>query len=297
MKYKIKHLIEYILFRLIAGLILALPLRAALGLAWAAAAVSHFIGRVHVKRTRRRIRQVFGSSRSEKEIRRIAWLAWRNIFFSAVESIRFPKLTLDIIRKHPIAAVEEKLKRILDACDAGYILATPHFGNWEMAGIAGDLMGLPLFVIVRQQKNPLMNRYINKMRRTFNLEVLHRESKMWKSVSDRISQGKVLAILPDINSRRGVTVDYLNGTATIAPGAARFAQIADCPIYPIFVRRIGWTRHDAVLFDPILPDPDADPKTDQQRIMQEIMSVFSREVLRTPEQYFWYNKRWVLDSR
>jgi len=280
-----------------AGIVSLLPLRAALAAAWVAAAVSHFIGRVHVGRTRRRIRAVFGPSRSEKEVRRIAWLAWRNLCFSAVESIRFPKLTLDTIRKHPLIGVQEQLTRILNGCEAGFILATPHFGNWEMAGIAGDLMGFPLFVIVRKQKNPLMNAYINKMRRTFSLEVLHRESKMWKSVSDRIKQGRILAILPDINSRRGITVDYLNGKATIAPGAARFAQITNCPIYPIFVRRTGWTKHDAVLSDPILPDPEADPKADQLRIMQEIMSVFSREVLKTPEQYFWYNKRWVLDSR
>lgn len=297
MKYRPKHILEYVMVVSIAGLMRILPLRAALALGWLAAAVSHYLGRVHVERTRERVRQVLGADAPDKEVRRVAWLAWRNLCFNAVEGFRFIQLTPDMIRRQPLVSLEHDLKRILGECENGFILATPHMGNWEIAGIAADLLGFPLFVIVRKQKNPLIDRYINKMRRAFTLEVLHRESKIWKSVADRIKQGKVLAILPDINSKnRGVTVDFLNGRATIAPGAAHFAQLAKCPIYPIVVRRVGWTKHGATLLDPILPDPDADRDEDQQRIMQEIMEAFSREILRTPEQYFWHNKRWVLNK-
>jgi len=296
MKYKPAHILEYGLVVLFGFIVRILPLRGALALGWMAAAASHFIGRVHVTRTRRRVRQVLGCDATEKEIRRIAWLAWRNLCFNAIEGFRFTKLTADKIRKMPLARIEKDLRRILNECENGFILATPHMGNWEVAGIAGDLMGFPLFVIVRKQKNPLMNDYINKMRRSFNLEVLHRESKIWKGVADRIKQGKILAILPDIGVRRGgVTVDYLKGKATIATGAAHFSQLANCPVYPIFVRRIGWTKHDVVLLDPISPNPSADRDDDQHRIMQEIMTAFTTEILKTPEQYFWHNKRWVLD--
>jgi KDO2-lipid IV(A) lauroyltransferase len=295
MKYHPKHVAEYLALRAVTGLVRFLPYRAALFLGWLVAAGTHFIGRVHVKRTHKRIRDVFGTRYSNKEVRRIAWIAWRNLCFNAIDALRFPMLTPEAIRRQPLASLEPKLKQILEECEAGFILATPHMGNWELAGIAADLVGIPLFVIVRKQKNPLMNRYINKARRTFSMEVLLRESKMWKSVADRLKQGKVLAILPDINVRAGVTVDYLNGRATLAPGAARFAQLANCPVYPVFVRRIGWIRHDAVLLAPVIPDPARDRGGDQQRIMQEIMCAFTSEICKTPEQYFWFNKRWVLD--
>ena len=292
-----KHIVEYASLVLVGGLIRILPLRAALALCWLFAVGAHFIGRVNVERTRGRIRQVFGDRYSEKEVRRIAWIAWRNLCFNAVDALRFSTLTIEKIRKQPLASLEPKLKKIMADCENGFILATPHMGNWEIAGIAADLADIPLFVIVRKQKNPLMNNYINKMRRTFSMEVLHREARMWKGVVDRIKQGKVLAILPDISVRaKGVTVDFLNGKATIALGTASFAQLANCPIYPIFVRRVGWTKHDAVLLDPITPDPSLDKEKDQQRIMQEVMDTFSAEISKTPEQYFWYNKRWVLNS-
>ncbi|MEN7972574.1 MAG: hypothetical protein ABFR47_01935 [Verrucomicrobiota bacterium] len=297
MKYKTKHIAEYLTLVLVSSLIRILPLRAALGLGWLFAAGAHFIGRINVERTHKRIREVFGDRYSEKEVRHIAWIAWRNLCFNGIEALRFTTLTLKKVRKQPLARLEPELKEILAKCENGFILATPHFGNWEIAGIAADLVGIPLFVIVRKQKNPLMNNYINKMRRTFSMEVLHREARMWKGVVDRIKSGKVLAILPDINSKKGATVGFLNGKATIALGAAHFAQLADCPIYPIFVRRIGWTRHDAVLLDPIVPNPASDKEEDQKRIMQEIMTSFTNEIIKSPEQYFWYNKRWVLDPK
>jgi len=298
MKYRPKHIAEYLTLVLLSGLIRILPLRIALALGWLFAAGAHFIARTNVERTRKRIQEVFGDRYSEKEIRNIAWIAWRNLCFNGIEALRFTTLTLEKVHRQPMASLEPKLKRILAECKNGFILATPHFGNWELAGIVGDLVGIPLFVIVRKQKNPLMNNYINKMRRTFSMEVLHREARMWKSVVDRIKSGKVLAILPDINSRaKGVTVDFLNGKATIAPGAAHFAQLADCPIYPVFVRRVGWTQHDATLLDPIIPDPSLTKEEDQQQVMQKIMDVFTAEIAKTPEQYFWHNKRWVLNSK
>ena len=111
MKYQPKHIVEYLIFRSVAGLVLILPLRAALALAWLVAAGTHFIGHINVERTRKRIRQVFGESKTEKEVRHIAWIAWRNLCFSAIESIRFPKLTLEKVRKQPLATLEPELKK------------------------------------------------------------------------------------------------------------------------------------------------------------------------------------------
>ncbi len=298
MKHQPKHILAYTVLLIFAALIRILPLRVALALGWLTAAMAHFFARINVDRTRKRIREVLGPEVSEKQVRHIAWIAWRNLCFNAIDSLRFSKLTAEKIRRQPLAHLEPTLKNVQSECEGGFILATPHMGNWEIAGIAGDLIGLPLFTIVRKQKNPLIDAYINKLRRSFDLEVLYRDAKEWKGVIDRLKQGKVMAVLPDIGVRaRGVTVDYLNGKATIAPGTAHFALLAHCPVYPIVVRRVGWCRHDAVLLDPVVPDPAADRKDEQHRIMQEVMSALSKEILKTPEQYFWYNKRWVLDPK
>jgi Kdo2-lipid IVA lauroyltransferase/acyltransferase len=298
MKYKVVHVVEYAALCAVAGLIRALPLRMALAMSWVLAAGSHFVGRVNVARTHERLRQVFGDALSEKAIRHAAWISWRNLFFNGIEMIRCDRLTLEVVRKHPMARLEPEMQRLMAAYPKGFILATPHNGNWEIAAVAADLSGVPISAMVRRQKNPLVDRWINRMRRSFNLELIFREAKMFKGVVDRLKSGRVLAILPDIHARgKGVCVDFLNGRAHISPGVAQFAQLAECPIIPVVMKRIGWTVHDATMFEPILPNPDADKKEELQRMMQELMSCFSEEILQSPEQYFWYNKRWVLSLK
>jgi len=104
MKHKPKHIAEYVALVLLSGLVRILPLRAALGLGWLFAAGSHFIGRVHVERTRGRIWEVFGDRYTDKEVRRIAWIAWRNLCFNAIDALRFSMLTPEKIRKQPSPA-------------------------------------------------------------------------------------------------------------------------------------------------------------------------------------------------
>ena len=141
MKHKPKHIIEYVSLVLVSGLIRILPLRAALALGWVAAAGSHFIGRINANRTHGRIREVFGDRYSEREVRNIAWISWRNLFFNAIDALRFTLLTPKKTQKQPLANLEPKLKKILDGCAGGFIFATPHMGNWELAGVSADLAG------------------------------------------------------------------------------------------------------------------------------------------------------------
>ncbi len=296
MKHRPKHLFEYGLLVAAGSLIRALPLRVALLNGWLVAAGMHYIGGFRRKEAIRRLGEVFGDRFSEKEKKRIAWISWRNLCFNAVEAIRFSKLTIDDIRKQPLSKEGPRLLAALEKEKHGYIFATIHMGNWDMAGVTADLMGLPIFSIARRQKNPLTDAYLNKARNAFNMEVILNDSKVLKGVIRRIKDGKVLAILPDVRNRtEAMQIDFLNGKANLGAGVALFARQCNCPIYPAVVRRIGWTKHEATVFDPIYPDDSLDKNEDWERIMKQMMDLFTAEISKTPEQYFWYNKRWVLD--
>jgi lauroyl/myristoyl acyltransferase len=295
MKHKPKHIIEYISLVLVSGLIRILPLRVALAIGWVVAGCMHYLGGFRKKEAYRRLREVFGERFSDKEVRHIAWISWRNLCFNAIEAIRFPKLTVEKVKKQPLAQNAPQLLEALEKEDAGYIFATIHMGNWDMAGVTADLMGLPIFSIARRQKNPLTDAYLNKARNAFDMEVILNDSKVLKGVIRRIKAGKVLAILPDVHTFTGaMKINFLNGEANLGAGTALFARQCKCPIYPAVVRRGGWTKHEAIIFDPIYPDPSLEKTEDWQRIMQLMMNIFNDEIAKTPEQYFWYNKRWIL---
>jgi KDO2-lipid IV(A) lauroyltransferase len=290
-----KHIFEYVMLRGLLGLVNILPLRIALALGW-------LIGRFffHVLRFRRdkadeRLLQVFGEQFSAKERRRIAWIAFRNICFNAVEAARFRKLTPEQVRAMPFYREMEQVKK-LHAEYGPLVFVTIHMGNWDLAGVAAKLDGLPVFSIARRQKNPLTDNLLNELRNTTGMEVVLNDSRILQNVVRKLKGGEILAILPDVRSKESdLQVDFLGGKSSLGPGTAIFAQMAKCPIVPLTVIRKGWTQHEAKVFPPIFPNPEADKAEDRQRIMQELMTLFDAQIRQHPDQYFWFNKRWVLD--
>jgi KDO2-lipid IV(A) lauroyltransferase len=93
----------------------------------------------------------------------------------------------------------------------------------------------------------------------------------------------------------GVKVQFLGRDANVGPGMAQFARHAGVPIIPALNIRHGWASHEGVVYPPIEPDPTADKTADIQRITQAVFDVFTEAIRRDPGQWFWFNKRWVLD--
>ena len=56
------------------------------------------------------------------------------------------------------------------------------------------------------------------------------------------------------------------------------------------------TRHGWRKTGRIAPDRGLPPAEDRRRIMQYVMDRFGESVRAHPENYFWFNKRWVLGA-
>jgi KDO2-lipid IV(A) lauroyltransferase len=297
MKHRPKHIIEYVLLRGLLGLTNRLPLRGALAVGWLVAVLLFHGLRFRRAGALARLEEVFGDRYTLRERKRIAWLSLRNICFDAMESARFHKLTLKQIRKMPFYSAIEEANRNYVA-NGPLIVATVHMGNWDLAGVASKQAGMPIFSIARRQKNPLTDALLNRMRSATGMEVVLNDARVLKNVVRKLKSGGVLAILPDVRQKESdLQVDFLNGKASLGAGTALFAQMAQCPIIPVVFFRRGWVQHDCIPFEPIHPDPSRDKKEDRERIMQELITVFDQEIMNRPEQYFWFNKRWVLDPK
>ena len=76
---------------------------------------------------------------------------------------------------------------------------------------------------------------------------------------------------------------------------ATFARMAKVPIFPIIMTREGWAHHRIRTLPSVEPDMTLDKQTDVNRMTSLVMETFDREIQAAPEQWFWFNKRWVLD--
>ncbi len=289
--------IEYGLLRTIAFLAKLFPYKISLFGAWLLALLLYAVMRSRVNEAKRRIRIVFGSDAPTKRVNRIAWLSFRNTFFSAVEMLRFPITREKWVKKvFDCQIVMDTFISHHAETGKGAVIAVPHTGSWELACVATHLWDVPIFNFSGQQRNPFVNDYMNYLRGSPGINFVPRGSSVYRQAIRQLKSGKFCAIMPDVRMRSGgIPVDFLGSTANIGTGAAFFARMSDVPVFPCVVTRIGWFKHKIEIHPAITPDKSLDKAEDISRITKDLLAIMDKTVMAEPEQWFWYNKRWILD--
>lgn len=297
MRYRPKHIAEYVAMRAIIGLACILPYRLLLLMGWFLAGASFLLLRKPVVEAKRRIVSVLGADTPATRVRYIAWISWRNTVFNTLEALRLPRTSPNWVGKH--FAPGDMMDRVGAERDAGRgaIIALPHMGNWEMAGLAAHVHEFPIIIIVGKQRNPLTNRYMHKLRATAAAVIIERDTDIMRPIIRHLRAGKYLAILPDVRMPYpDLSVPFLGGTANLGSGMALFARMTGLSICTCCVVRNGWTQHRvAETFPPIRPDKTLDKNEDIARMTASVMEHFDAVIRKYPEQWFWYNKRWILE--
>lgn len=293
---KLSYRIEYAAFRGLGRLVRVLPYRAALACGWLLALISFHLMRARIQTARERIRKVMGAALSTRQVNRIAWLSWRNICFSAVEMLRLPAIDSAFIEKHVEGKQILQILHQLKKEGHGGIIAVPHCGSWELGGHLGHFEGIPVFSIAAVQRNQLINAEMNRLRQYHGIITLARGSGTMRRVLRMLKDGNFLLILPDTRQRTpGISVNFLGAPANLATGMAQFARQADVPIIPGIVIRNDWTKHCVHCANPVWPDKTLDKQQDIARMTRIVLQYIEKEIRKQPEQWFWFNKRWIHD--
>lgn len=299
--HPVRYRVEYGAVRAVGALFCVLPHAAAQAVAWGLARLAYGLMGGRRREARRRLRLVLGPDAPEREIRRAAWLSFRNLAFNLTDMLRIRRFSLRTLRRQipqTDACIAHLREELAGAGGRGIILALPHCGNWDLAGSLVMFSGLPIFSVAARQRNPYMNRLMNRMREGHGMEVLERDGgpRAYLEMLRRIRRGQVFAILPDTRSRvPALPVPFLGGTANLARGMGLLAHQTGAPIVPLVMRRVGWRRFEIEFFPTLRADPSADREAEELRLTREVVARFDAAIRKDPGQWFWYNRRWVLD--
>ena len=286
--------LEYAALRCACALVNAVPYPAAM---WLADALAFFAVRClgfKRERTVGRIRSVF-PGKPPAECRAIAVRSLANVLKTAVEMIRAPKLTSAWMDRHVVDGrlYKDRLQEYVDE-GKGVVIMVPHSGNWYMAAWAMAAYGLPLFAIAARQRNPKIDAWMK--RQYGSVEVLERGSaRTLVEIKEKLRAGRAFAILPDLRvPHPDVEVDFLGGKANVSHAGAMFAVRCGSPIIVAMMRREGG-RHVFDHIGTLRPDAAAkDRKAEAARLTREAMSMIDGRLKEHPEDWYWYNKRWIL---
>jgi KDO2-lipid IV(A) lauroyltransferase len=284
---------EYMSLRLFCGIVNMVPYRLAMagagGIAKVACRVFHF----KRARTLERLHQVF-PEKSEAECLEIAEKSLANVLKTGVEMIRAPGLDRRWMDVHVCdgAYYKDRLQEYIDE-GKGAVIMVPHCGNWYMAAWSMAKYGLPLFAIAAKQRNPKIDAWMK--RQYGDIEVLDRGSaRTLVEIKNRLEAGRAFAILPDLRVQNpDVEVPFFGGMANVSHAGAMFAVRCGSPIIVAMMRREGG-RHVYEHLATLRPVEGVDRRLEAERLTREAMSILDAAIRRHPEQWFWYNKRWIL---
>lgn len=210
-----------------------------------------------------------------------------------VEVMRFPLLNQDSIKDNVHVEGLEYLQQAY-AQDKGVIMATGHYGNWELLGATVALHGYPMLSITRKQNNSYMDKAINEFREMVGQKVTYNRGKTGLlAISRMLKEKKLLGVLFDQDTNDdGVKIDLFGKDSIIPLGAAALSRIYGSPILPIFMHNNEDGTCTAKIYPPLYTPKTKDKQNDYEYVTRQLVNILEQEIIAHPEMWFWVHDRW-----
>ena len=235
---------------------------------------------------------VFGTEKSDAERKKICRENFRNLGKTAIEFLRFPKLTFDNIWREVDVEGKENLIRSLDL-GKGVIVFLPHFGNWELLALVyGVLIPNRAKAIALPIRNEFLNSLVWKYREHLSLKLIPRKqavSQALRALRDNFAVG----FFADQNAGRdGVFVDFFGKHASTVRGPATLALKTGAPIlFSVNVRQCD-DRHRVFISPPVELEISGDFEQDVQINTTRLLKILEGYIRQYPAQWLWLHNRW-----
>ena len=284
------HRVQYAAMRLVSILVNAITLRAALGMGsllgrtcWAILAVRREISRIN-------IRQAFPSL-AESEVDRIGRDSYRNAGRFMVEFARQPGMGRAYAGKYIEIEPTPALREFLDT-PTGLLAISFHFGNWEYGGIVTGFLKPGTAFLVGEQRNELVDGYINRLRGSHGNRLLTRDAAM-RGIVAMAKNGGAASWLSDQDAvKNGIVVPFFGHPASTPRGAAAFSVKLGIPIACSFMVRTRGPRQRFVLRAVLHPLKDLPRDEAERDITERYTKVLEDAVRENPDHYWWAHRRW-----
>ncbi len=236
------------------------------------------------------LRWAFREEWTEDQIHRAARETFRNFGRSAVEFLRMPVMSDDEVRRKTEYDGKEHLLDAL-ALGKGVLLATAHFGNWEIMGARFALDGYTLHVVSRDADDEGVNRLTNRIREKRGYHVLSRDKSV-KPILAALRRNEFIGILNDQNYTTGIFVPFFGKLAATATGTATLARSTGAPVLPCYSIRQPDNTHRLLIRPPLPFERSEDKEADLAQFTARITADIEEMVRLYPTQWMWIHDRW-----
>ena len=135
--------------------------------------------------------------------------------------------------------INDHLLRDALAAGKGAIVSLPHAGNWDRAGAYYCETGAPVVTVAEHLEPERLFVKFLAYRESLGMEVLDASARSLALLSQRLRQGRLIALVADRDlSRNGVDVTFFGHPARMPAGPAVLSIKTGAPLLTAFVRYI-----------------------------------------------------------
>jgi len=143
----------------------------------------------------------------------------------------------DIVQSTTV--INAHLLREALAAGKGAIVSLPHAGNWDRAGAYYCETGAPVVTVAEHLEPERLFKKFLAYRESLGMEVLDASARSLALLSQRLRQGRLIALVADRDlSRNGVDVTFFGHPARMPAGPAVLSIKTGAPLLTAFVRYI-----------------------------------------------------------
>ncbi|WP_205849714.1 phosphatidylinositol mannoside acyltransferase [Nakamurella flava] len=250
-----------------------------------------------VRQLRANLRRVLGPTAGPAELDAAVRDGMRSYARYWLETFRLPVMDHDDVVRRVTA--ESTGLEYIDAALAqgrGAVLALPHSGNWDVAGLMGRRRWGSLTTVAERLKPERVYEKFLSYRESLGMEILPLTGGVSPSevLKERLTAGGVVALLADRDlSRRGVPVTFFGEPTRMPAGPAMLAALTGAALFPVHLSYTadGWRQ----TIGPEITLPGTRLREQVHGGTQAVADVLAREIATAPADWHMLQPLWLAD--
>jgi KDO2-lipid IV(A) lauroyltransferase len=229
---------------------------------------------------------------SDNWIRKIAFGSYKSFSITLVEILFIRFMTRKQIEDAIYCENSELIRKHYER-NNGLILLSGHFGNWEYIALSVSAkINVPFHVVVKPQRNPYVDRYLNRGRTRWINKIVELGVSIRKIYAELKAKNIVAMVADQRGPADGMRVNFFGQLSSIYPGPAQLAIKTKAPIlYGLAIRQPDYS-YSAQLIEISTENLPEDEDKKVQELSQRHMTYLESGIRKHPEQWLWMHNIW-----
>ncbi|MDD5085638.1 MAG: ELM1/GtrOC1 family putative glycosyltransferase [Candidatus Omnitrophica bacterium] len=288
-KNSLAYYLEYCAVKAVAFLIGHLPIT------WSLRVSLVFGGLVHFFHKGKRIgyanlKAAFGDEMGPRERKRVIWKMYLHLAQTVAEVLYVPKMDMSYVLRYiapDFWRLGEAIRR-----GRGVILLTAHLGSWELANVYSSIRGYPMTILVKNQKNPYLDKYLNSIREFHGSKTAGKTLRL-REIVEALHNNDFLGYVGDQSGGpNGLLVDFFGRKTSVATGHFALAAKTGASVLPCFDIRLKGPHHELEIGERMNLIRTGNKENDLVANAKNFIRMLEERIRRRPEQWLWAHKRW-----